>query len=74
MIVEEDYQGLGLGKLIFRHLVAIARSRSISTFEAEVLPAKEPMLNLIRKSGLPLSMVTRDEAVYVSIDLKPPQS
>ena len=42
MIVEEDYQGLGLGKLIFRHLVAIARSRGISTFEAEVLPANEP--------------------------------
>jgi GNAT superfamily N-acetyltransferase len=72
MIVEEDFQGLGLGKLIFRHLLLIARARGISTFEAEVLPANDRMLNLLRKSGLPMSMVTRDESVYVSIDLKPP--
>jgi GNAT superfamily N-acetyltransferase len=71
MIVEEDYQGLGLGKLIFKHLVAIARERGISKFEAEVLPANERMLNLLRKTGLPMSMITRDESVYVSIDLKP---
>jgi GNAT superfamily N-acetyltransferase len=70
MIVEEDYQGLGLGKLILKHLVTIARARGISKFEAEVLPANERMLNLLRKTGLPMSMATRDESVYVSIDLK----
>jgi GNAT superfamily N-acetyltransferase len=71
MIVEEDYQGLGLGKLIFRHLILIARASGISKFEAEVLPANDRMLNLLRKSGLPMSMVARDESVYVSLDLKP---
>jgi GNAT superfamily N-acetyltransferase len=71
MIVEEDYQGLGLGKLIFKHLVSIARAQGINKFEAEVLPANDRMLNLLRKTGLPVSMVTRDESVYVSIDLKP---
>jgi GNAT superfamily N-acetyltransferase len=71
MIVEEDYQGFGLGKLIFKHLILIARAQGIGKFEAEVLPANERMLNLLRKTGLPISMVTRDESVYVSIDLKP---
>jgi GNAT superfamily N-acetyltransferase len=71
MIVEEDYQGLGLGKLILKHLVAIARARGINKFEAEVLPANERMLNLLRKTGLPMNMITRDESVYVSIDLNP---
>jgi GNAT superfamily N-acetyltransferase len=71
MIVEEDYQGLGLGKLIFRHLISIARAQGISKFEAEVLPANDRMLNLLRKTGLPMTMVTRDESVYVSIELKP---
>lgn len=71
MIVEEDYQGLGLGKLIFKHLITIARARGVNKFEAEVLPANERMLNLLRKTGLPMTMVTRDESVYVSIDLKP---
>jgi RimJ/RimL family protein N-acetyltransferase len=70
MIVEEDYQGLGLGKLILKHLITIARARGINKFEAEVLPANERMLNLLRKTGLPMSMVNRDESVYVSIDLK----
>jgi GNAT superfamily N-acetyltransferase len=71
MIVEEDYQGLGLGKLIFKHLITIARAKGINKFEAEVLPANEQMLSLLRKTGLPMTMVTRDESVYVSIDLKP---
>jgi RimJ/RimL family protein N-acetyltransferase len=71
LIVEEDYQGLGLGKLIFRHLTSIARALGINRFEAEVLPANNRMLNLLKKTGLPMSMVTRDESVYVSIDLKP---
>jgi RimJ/RimL family protein N-acetyltransferase len=70
MIVEEDYQGLGLGKLILKHLVTIARARGVKKFEAEVLPANERMLNLLRKSGLPMSMSTRYESVYVSIDLE----
>jgi GNAT superfamily N-acetyltransferase len=72
MIVEEDYQGLGLGKLILKHLMSIARAKGINRFEAEVLPANDRMLNLLRKTGLPMSMVTRDESVYVSIDLRPP--
>jgi GNAT superfamily N-acetyltransferase len=71
LIVEEDYQGLGLGKLIFRHLMTIARARGISKFEAEILPANDKMLNLLRKSGLPMSMGLRDESFYVSIDLRP---
>jgi hypothetical protein len=29
------------------------------------------MLNLLRKTRLPMSMLTRDESVYVSIDLTP---
>jgi len=71
MIVEEDYQGFGLGKLIFKHLITIARAMGINKFDAEVLPANERMLNLLRKTGLPMNMLTRDESVYVSIDLKP---
>jgi GNAT superfamily N-acetyltransferase len=71
MIVEEDYQGFGLGKLIFKHLITIARAMGINKFDAEVLPANERMLNLLRKTGLPMSMVTRDESVFVSINLKP---
>jgi len=71
MIVEEDYQGLGLGKLIFGHLMSIARAQGITRFEAEVLPANDRMLSLLRKAGLPVRMVTRDESVYVSMDLNP---
>lgn len=74
LIVEEDFQGLGLGKIIFKHLIMIARARGVSKFEAEVLPANDKMLTLLRKSGLPMSMVTRDESVYVSIALKPVDS
>lgn len=71
LIVGENYQGIGLGKLIFNHLLSIARERGISRFKAEVLPANERMLNLLRKSGLPVHMTTKGETVNVSVNLQP---
>ena len=46
--MEEDYQGQGLARTIMRHLAAIARSRGIAFFDAEVLPENKAMLAAFR--------------------------
>jgi RimJ/RimL family protein N-acetyltransferase len=54
-LVEDHFQGRGLGQLLWQQLVRHGRERGITTFEAYVHPDNAAMLHLIRKSGLPVS-------------------
>jgi GNAT superfamily N-acetyltransferase len=66
--VVDDWQGLGLGTLLMRHLTAIARRAGLREFVAEVLADNEPMLRVFEQSGLPL--VTRRDGAVVHVTLK----
>lgn len=58
-LVEDDFQGRGLGTLLLRHLTAYARSTGVGAFEANVLPSNHRMLRLFRTAGytlVPLSV------------------
>lgn len=67
--VEEDYQGQGMARLILRHLTAIARSRGIAWFEAEVLPENKAMLAAFARSGLPMKQHFTGDVVHVTLSL-----
>jgi GNAT superfamily N-acetyltransferase len=60
--VDDPHQGLGIGKLLMRHLVAIAKAQRLDTLKAEVLADNTPMLAVFKASGLPLQL-TRDGSV-----------
>ena len=69
-VVEEDWQGRGIGSRLLQHLIRIARERGVVQFEAEVLKENGPMLTVFRRSGLP--MTTRnsdDDTVLVTLVL-----
>jgi RimJ/RimL family protein N-acetyltransferase len=68
-IVEEDYQGLGMARVILRHLTAIARSRGIACFDAEVLPENKAMLMAFARSGLPMKQDYAGDVVHVRLSL-----
>lgn len=68
-VVEEDFQGLGLARLLLRHLAAIARSTGIGTFEAVVLPENRSMLGVFERSGFAMTRRAGDGEVHVSLDL-----
>lgn len=68
-LVDDQHQGCGIGSRIFRHLVAIARSRGILSFEAEVLPSNDGMLRLFNRSGLQISKTMSEDTVHVTIEL-----
>ena len=50
--VADDFQGRGLGGLLFQRLAALARARQITVFTAEVLKNNERMLRLFARTGL----------------------
>ena len=68
-LVEEDYQGQGMARIILRHLTAIARSRGITAFEAEVLPGNKAMLTAFARSNLPMEKHYADDTVHITLAL-----
>jgi GNAT superfamily N-acetyltransferase len=68
-LVVDTFQGLGLGSLLFKHLLAIARDSGITQFEAEVLPSNEAMLRVFARSGVPLTRKAMRESVHLEMDL-----
>ena len=66
-VVVDEYQGLGTGRALMRHLVSIASAAGLQTFIAEVLPENTPMLRLLKTSSLQLSTRREGEVVHVTI-------
>lgn len=63
--VADAFQGRGLGSFLFQRLAALARTRQISVFTAEVLKNNERMLRLFARTGLTSS--TRDGGSTLTI-------
>jgi len=68
-LIDDAYQGLGIGSRIFKHLVGIARESGITQFEAEVLPSNARMLKLFARSGLPVAQTMTRDSAHVTIQL-----
>jgi acetate---CoA ligase (ADP-forming) len=54
LVVDDAYQGLGLGSVLIEHLGEAASEAGISTFEAEVLASNADMLEVLRNLDLPI--------------------
>jgi len=50
-VVDDPYQGRGVGTQLLHHLALIARERGINVFEAEVLAQNQGMLRVLKDSG-----------------------
>jgi len=56
-IVDEKYQGSGVGTYLFELLVKIAKSRGIKGFTADVLTDNKSMMKVFEKNQYPLRAV-----------------
>jgi GNAT superfamily N-acetyltransferase len=72
-MVDDSHQGLGIGSLLMRHLVVIARAAGLRTLVAEVLAGNRTMLKVFERAGLDLT--TRREAgvLHLEMGLAPSQ-
>jgi GNAT superfamily N-acetyltransferase len=71
--VEDAWQGVGLGRQLLAELIALARSRGVTTLTATVQPDNDRIQRLIRRL-LPESTFTPDDDVYAVVSPLPPAS
>lgn len=67
--VAENYQGLGLGSHLLKHLAKIGRAAGIRRFVAETLPRNKTMLAVFAHSGLPMMKSRGEGVIHVHLDL-----
>jgi RimJ/RimL family protein N-acetyltransferase len=66
--VIDDYQGLGIGAALMRHLIGMARGAGLQFLVAEVLPENRAMLTIFERCGL--RMTTKREAGIVHVEMR----
>ena len=64
IVVEDAWQGLGVGRQLLVELMGLARERGVEVFTATVQPDNDRVLGLVRRL-LPHSSVTPDDDVLV---------
>jgi GNAT superfamily N-acetyltransferase len=66
------YRGLGIASLLLRHLTLLAQEAGLSRLEADLLAENQSMLNVFRRSGLPLKQHHEGSVVHVTLSLGDP--
>jgi len=70
-VVEDVYQGKGIGSHLLEQLANIAREKGISTFEASILAENSNMLQLLQRSGFYLAEELESGVYQMHMDLAP---
>lgn len=68
-VVADDWQGRGLGTLLFRGLATRAVAHGITTFLAVTLGENRKMLQVLQDLGLPLHTSYVDGMVHAVVDI-----
>jgi GNAT superfamily N-acetyltransferase len=69
-IVDDEYQGQGLGTLLADELARAARERGITQFFAETLPDNTGMLEMFQGMGFPVRCTFEDGVVKVRFPIE----
>lgn len=69
LTVLDEFQRQGIGGIMLRHLVALARAAGLSTLIAEVLPDNTAMLRVFERSGLRQQRRRDGGVIHVTLDL-----
>ncbi|WP_027660203.1 bifunctional acetate--CoA ligase family protein/GNAT family N-acetyltransferase [Salinispora fenicalii] len=73
-VVEDAYQGRGIGSVLLEHLADAARRVGIPTFVAEVLPANNAMLRVFADFGYQVRRQFADGVVHLSFPIAPTEA
>jgi acyl-CoA synthetase (NDP forming)/GNAT superfamily N-acetyltransferase len=70
-VVEDAYQGRGIGSVLLEHLAAAARDAGITRFVAEVLPENGAMLRVFADAGYQVQREYADGVVHLTFPIAP---
>lgn len=71
-VIEDDWQGRGLGRRLLEHLAAVSRENGIERWTGEVLASNDTVLGLLRSIGIAFES-ERDGSSYHTVTwLVPP--
>ncbi|PZF96496.1 bifunctional acetate--CoA ligase family protein/GNAT family N-acetyltransferase [Micromonospora deserti] len=73
-VVEDAYQGRGIGSVLLEHLADAARRSGITSFVAEVLPANGAMLRVFSDFGYQVQRQFADGVVHLSFPIAPTEA
>jgi RimJ/RimL family protein N-acetyltransferase len=68
-VVEDAFQGQGIGSSLMRHLIALARQAGLDELHAQVLPSNESMLKVFERTGLVVSKTRDQGSVLITLGL-----
>jgi len=71
VLVEDRFQGKGLGQALMEVLIRQARCQSIRSFKAYVLPENQRVLYMFTKQNLPVQRRYRDGLFELEMNLQP---
>jgi acyl-CoA hydrolase/RimJ/RimL family protein N-acetyltransferase len=66
--VRDSWQNRGIGTLLLKHLIKIARKNGIRSFTAEVLNTNKPMIAVFKKSGCSIRSELREGAYHFEMN------
>ncbi len=66
-VVQDQWQGCGLGTLLMKRMGEIAKARGVAGFTADVLDSNKPMLMVFHKSGLHVRGETKDDMRHLTL-------
>jgi len=69
ILVNELYQGKGLGVALLENLAKVARSQNISTFETDIVGKNEPIYSLITSFGFHITKVSEKNLQHVVLPI-----
>ncbi|MCK4354632.1 MAG: GNAT family N-acetyltransferase [Dehalococcoidia bacterium] len=70
-VVEDAYQGKGIGTHLLEQLAIIARKKGIRLFEGEVLADNQEMMQVLKDSGFQITQELEQGVYRVVLDLVP---
>jgi RimJ/RimL family protein N-acetyltransferase len=68
------YRGQGVASLLLRHLKLLAQEAGLLRLEADVLAENQSMLNVFRRSGLPMTQRRERNVLHVTLSLGDPST
>jgi RimJ/RimL family protein N-acetyltransferase len=67
--IVDQYQGQGIGTVLLRHLIVIARAGGLQELVADVLAYNRAMIKVFERSGLPVTTRRESDVVHVALRL-----